>query len=318
MHSRQVRQHALDLHEVGAHGLNLGVDPHVDARLRRLRRREPRRSPPRPSTRRAGAQPCAPRALRGRADRRSGAPARAPSSTTRPPSSSRSASVRFGARTAAPAATIAVTGERRSCDTARNTAVFTASLRRRPSVWTASPISRSRSSTMPSIAERVGTIGSRSRSRNASGSSPGRQRPEPPPSATRVSPGGEHRRTARRARSSPTATRTRAQAGDRPTRAHPRHRCEPAAVAPCAAVRSASARRRSASIARARGALAHGARDDRGDEEGGDAIQLRLSATVKRPTGGMWKKLNAAALRTAVAMPSQAPQNADTITTASR
>jgi hypothetical protein len=39
---------------------------------------------------------------------------------------------------------IAVTGERRSCDTARRTAVFTASLRRRPSVWSASSCSSPR------------------------------------------------------------------------------------------------------------------------------------------------------------------------------
>ncbi len=39
---------------------------------------------------------------------------------------------------------------------------------------------------------------------------------------------------------------------------------------------------------------------------------------MNRPTGGRWKKLNAAALSTAVATPSQAPQVTDTTSTAGR
>ena len=48
------------------------------------------------------------------------------------------------------------------------------------------------------------------------------------------------------------------------------------------------------------------------------ATQLRLSAIVNRPTGGRWKKLNAAALASEVSNPSPSPQAAETSSTASR
>ena len=48
------------------------------------------------------------------------------------------------------------------------------------------------------------------------------------------------------------------------------------------------------------------------------ATQLRLSAIVNSPTGGRWKKLNAAALSTAVKMPSARPQYVATSSTAGR
>ena len=48
------------------------------------------------------------------------------------------------------------------------------------------------------------------------------------------------------------------------------------------------------------------------------ATQLLESLIVNCPTGGRWKKLNAAALSTAVATPSHAPQMTDTTSTASR
>ncbi len=48
------------------------------------------------------------------------------------------------------------------------------------------------------------------------------------------------------------------------------------------------------------------------------ATQLLESRIVKWPTGGRWKKLNAAALITAVAIPSHAPQVTDTTSTAGR
>ncbi len=38
------------------------------------------------------------------------------------------------------------------------------------------------------------------------------------------------------------------------------------------------------------------------------ATQFRLSEIVKRPVGGRWKKLNAAALSSEVARPSASPQ----------
>ena len=48
------------------------------------------------------------------------------------------------------------------------------------------------------------------------------------------------------------------------------------------------------------------------------ATQLRLSEIVKRPVGGRWKKLNAAALSSEVTSPSASPQYADTSSTAGR
>ena len=48
------------------------------------------------------------------------------------------------------------------------------------------------------------------------------------------------------------------------------------------------------------------------------ATQFSPSRIVKRPVGGMWKKLKAARSPTAVAMPSQAPQSEETSSTATR
>ena len=48
------------------------------------------------------------------------------------------------------------------------------------------------------------------------------------------------------------------------------------------------------------------------------ATQFSASSIVKRPVGGMWKKLNASALTTLVPTPSAAPQTIATISTPSR
>ena len=48
------------------------------------------------------------------------------------------------------------------------------------------------------------------------------------------------------------------------------------------------------------------------------ATQLRLSAIVNLPTGGRWKKLNAAALSTLVKTPSASPQYVEASSTAGR
>ena len=48
------------------------------------------------------------------------------------------------------------------------------------------------------------------------------------------------------------------------------------------------------------------------------ATQFSPSAIVKRPVGGMWKKLKASALTTAVASASHAPQTVATTSTTSR
>ena len=48
------------------------------------------------------------------------------------------------------------------------------------------------------------------------------------------------------------------------------------------------------------------------------ATQFSPSEIVKRPVGGMWKKLKASALARAVAAPSQPPQSEETSSTATR
>ncbi len=48
------------------------------------------------------------------------------------------------------------------------------------------------------------------------------------------------------------------------------------------------------------------------------ATQFSPSEIVKRPVGGMWKKLNASALASAVAAPSHPPQTDETSSTATR
>ena len=48
------------------------------------------------------------------------------------------------------------------------------------------------------------------------------------------------------------------------------------------------------------------------------ATQFSLSAIVKRPVGGRWKKLKASADPTAVATPSHAPQTVEITSTATR
>ena len=53
---------------------------------------------------------------------------------------------------------------------------------------------------------------------------------------------------------------------------------------------------------------------DRDGDEGREADPVAAVASVKCPTGGRWKKLNAAALRTAVASPKARPQKIDTTT----
>ena len=99
-----------------------------------------------------------PRAARGRAGRRragSAGPSRARSSrAARPRSSSLSWSV--GLRSAPTAVRIPVSGERRSCETARRSAVLTRSLRRRVSASSASRSSRSRSTATASSAASAG------------------------------------------------------------------------------------------------------------------------------------------------------------------
>ena len=72
--------------------------------------------------------------------------------------------------------------------------------------------------------------------------------------------------------------------------------------------RSASFRRRSASSARLRAAPARLLVTVAATRKVTSATQLRSSAIVNRPVGGMWKKLKASALITAVPSPIHRPQ----------
>ena len=83
------------------------------------------------------------------------------------------------------------------------------------------------------------------------------------------------------------------------------------------AVRSASARLRSASAARARAAPASVLVTAAATKNIANPTQFSPSAIENRPSGGRWKKLNAAALNTAVSRPNQRPQPLETNKTAS-
>ncbi len=84
------------------------------------------------------------------------------------------------------------------------------------------------------------------------------------------------------------------------------------------AARSASRPRCSASCARCRAASARLEAAAATTRNTTSATQFSASAIVRRPVGGMWKKLNATALTRLVAMPSGAPQTIETSSTPSR
>ena len=84
------------------------------------------------------------------------------------------------------------------------------------------------------------------------------------------------------------------------------------------AARSASSRRSCASRVRVRARSASVLATTAVTKKTTSATQFSPSEIVKRPVGGMWKKLNASALATAVATPSQPPQSDDTSSTATR
>ena len=92
----------------------------------------------------------------------------------------------------------------------------------------------------------------------------------------------------------------------------------PSSVRASSAIRSASRRRASASWARLRASSASVLAIAAVTRKAASATQFRESAIVKRPTGGMWKKLNARALSSAVSSPSRRPQKIETTITASR
>ena len=83
------------------------------------------------------------------------------------------------------------------------------------------------------------------------------------------------------------------------------------------AVRSASLRPRSASSALAVAVPDSVLTTRATTTNTASATQFSPSAMVNCPVGGMWKKLNASALRTAVSTPNQSPQRLETSSTAS-
>ena len=178
---------------------------------------------------------------------------RAASPTIIDASSSRSAGRSVGERTASPAAMIVVSGVRRSWETARSSAVLRTSECRSAWVSTTSRCRRSRSSAAASSASSEGTTRSVSRCRAPSSRSPGTSRAADPAaptwsgidsdspscSATPVSIDAK--------RSSSAAASCRDARGSASSTLAP-----PSSVRAIAAARSASSRRRCASVARAR------------------------------------------------------------------
>ena len=156
----EVREGALDLHRVDVDERDLPRRRRVRVRRRRRPLRGRGRRAPR---RRPRARRCRLRGATDRADRRRaarGAPRR-PKIVVR--SSCRSESVRASVafRSVPTAVVIPVSGERRSCETARSRAVFTRSLRRSVSASRASRSSRPRSSATASRADSAGRKRSR-------------------------------------------------------------------------------------------------------------------------------------------------------------
>ena len=184
------------------------------------------------------------------------------------PSSRRSSSDSVGEAIASPAATIAVSGERRSCETARSSVVLTTSARRSARVSTTSPSRRSRSRPAASSASRLGTTRSCSRRSASSGSPAGTSSvpswvvPSRSGNATRPSsPSTGASSIAADGRPSADASRC-AAAGSDSDSSLPR-----SSSRAISAARSASRRRWSASVARARATCATELPITRDDQE---------------------------------------------------
>ena len=219
------------------------------------------------------------------------------------------------------AVTIAVSGERRSCDTARSSAVFTTSLRRSAAVSTtsASSASRSRAAREQRLERRDDAL-----------------LQPPQPGLGRV---GRDQERAERGRAVAQRERRRRRSvggdlverdrGRRPARA-PGPAAAPRPAAPSAGRPRAAAAAPSPPRGRPRG----GARPPPPRAPGrGRRPNWRASATarntpsatqfwpiaiVNRPVGGMWKKLNASALATDVTAPRTLPHAVETRSTPMR
>ena len=213
---------------------------------------------------------------------------------------------------------IAVSGERRSWETERSTAVLTTLERRSAfvSITCASSSSRLRAAT--TSVSSAGTT--RSWSASSTGGSTSRGTSTVPTREPSTISGSARRRSSESAQASsiPTEARPKADATRWPAlRSDASSSVPPSSRRAISAVRSASWRRVSASSARARAAPASPLITIAATKKTASATQFSPSAIVKRPVGGMWKKLKAAALRTAVSNPAHRPQKLDTNSTAS-
>ena len=208
---------------------------------------------------------------------------------------------------------MAVSGDRRSWETARSTAVLITSLRRSASVSTTSAWRPSRSSAAASSASSDGTMRSCSRRSVVSGRSDG---------TSSVPIWRLPSRRGKAIRLVPASTLDGSMAADGTSRVWARRRATSDSDGPRAppwsssraisAARSASRRRSSASAARARASSEIELARIAAMRKTTSATQFSESAIVNRPVGGMWKKLKASALATAVATPSHgAPDPGD-------
>ena len=157
----QVREHPLDLRgvDLDRRRLRPDLEPHAGGIRAEPGERLARRARPR-ATARGAARRRRPRAARGRAAaRRRGRAARPRRGSSRRARAGRRASSESpGLASASADARIAVSGERRSCETARSSAVLRASLRRSASASSAS--ASSRCARRPPRAARRATAGS--------------------------------------------------------------------------------------------------------------------------------------------------------------
>ena len=216
------------------------------------------------------------------------------------------------------AVVIAVSGERRSCETERSTAVLTTFERRRAFVSITCVSSSSRLRAATTSVSSAGTTRSWSASSTAGSASRGTNTvPTREPSTIS---GSARRRSSESAQTSSTLTDARPNVDAirwPAVRSDSSSSAPPSRMRAISAVRSASARRVSASSARARAAPASPLITAAATRKTPNANQFSPSAMVKPPVGGMWKKLNASALSSAVSRPNQRPKMLDTNSTAS-
>ena len=317
----QVRERALELGGVGADQRQLGIDREGETRAARVERASPPRAGSRrPSTTRGAAR----RRPACRRDRSSSfstsAVSRSASSTIARPSSSRSA------RESSPSTSAVAGGEDRGQRGAQ--VVRDAAQQRGLELVAAAQRLRLDHLGLQPVALQRGRQQRLQRRNDAGFEALARARGHT---------GSDHERsdqlsvTAQREREPLVGTSGRAELDPRPfeperlrqprarrPRVSPRRRAPPSRVRARSAERSASRRRCSASLARERASSATALATTAATRKIASATQFWPSAIVKRPVGGRWKKLNAAALAMLVADPSRSPHTVETSSTASR